>query len=223
MGAFRGGTRPCLQRQRTVKHCRSWVATGMSLSRRTHAPAGGGSRSLGVPGGRSEFGRRKKVPLAPGCSSLDWIRLKNDKGRELAGVEGPMQAYSEAQVAQHNTQEDAWMAVHGKVYNITPYLRFHPGGLTELMRGAGMDATHLYNEYHKWVSADAFLDKCQVGFLAKGVGAVFDGAISPNEYRELEVIEVAEVSHNCRLVRFSLGADDATLPTNHVAQHVRLR
>lgn len=49
--------------------------------------------------------------------------------------------------SQHNTPEDAWSAFNGKVYNITEYLRFHPGGEKELMRCAGRDGTKLFSEY----------------------------------------------------------------------------
>ena len=34
----------------------------------------------------------------------------------------------------------------GRVYNITPYMDYHPGGETELMRCAGIDGTLLFNE-----------------------------------------------------------------------------
>jgi len=34
----------------------------------------------------------------------------------------------------------------GKVYNVSSYLDFHPGGVEELMRGAGKDATGLFDE-----------------------------------------------------------------------------
>ena len=47
----------------------------------------------------------------------------------------------------HNTKEDAWSAFQGKVYNITPYLLFHPGGEKELMRVAGRDGTKLFSEF----------------------------------------------------------------------------
>jgi len=57
------------------------------------------------------------------------------------------------------------MAVRGKVYNITPYLHFHPGGIDELMRAAGADGTKLFNEVHQWVNYESMLQKCQVGFL----------------------------------------------------------
>ena len=53
-----------------------------------------------------------------------------------------------------------------QVYNVTPYLSFHPGGLDWIMKGAGVDATSLFNKYHAWVNADFMLDKCVVGYLA---------------------------------------------------------
>lgn len=48
---------------------------------------------------------------------------------------------------QHNKREDAWSAFQGKVYNMTPYLSYHPGGEKELMRVAGRDGTKLFGEY----------------------------------------------------------------------------
>lgn len=47
---------------------------------------------------------------------------------------------------EHNTRADAWTAINGKVYNITPYLPFHPGGEKELMRVAGRDGSKLFGE-----------------------------------------------------------------------------
>jgi cytochrome b involved in lipid metabolism len=37
------------------------------------------------------------------------------------------------------------MAVNGKVYNVTAYLPFHPGGEKEMMRGVGRDGTKLFS------------------------------------------------------------------------------
>jgi cytochrome b involved in lipid metabolism len=36
----------------------------------------------------------------------------------------------------------------GKVYNITPYLEYHPGGIPEIMKGAGKDGTSLFDEVY---------------------------------------------------------------------------
>ena len=45
------------------------------------------------------------------------------------------------------------------------YMDYHPGGLDELMRGAGIDATNLFNEVHRWVNYESMLKACLVGKL----------------------------------------------------------
>ena len=56
-----------------------------------------------------------------------------------------------SQLAEHSTLEDCWMALAGKVYNISPYMDFHPGGADELMRAAGADGTQMFNDVrHLW-------------------------------------------------------------------------
>lgn len=85
----------------------------------------------------------------------------------------------------HNKRDDAWSAFSGKVYNITAYLSYHPGGEKELMRVAGRDGTKLFGESgstnpspitthlhtaltHSWVNIDYMLEGCLVGFLVSG-------------------------------------------------------
>lgn len=69
------------------------------------------------------------------------------------------------ELRKHNKETDAWIALRGKVYNVTPYLGFHPGGVDELMRAAGKDGTSLFDEIHKWVNAESMLEKCFIGKL----------------------------------------------------------
>ncbi|KAJ9095674.1 hypothetical protein QFC21_005546 [Naganishia friedmannii] len=100
--------------------------------------------------------KRQKVALAPGCSPLDWARVKSSGDPMLrAGHMMPIRVTVDelkktyrSSSAQHNTTTDAWSAFNGKVYNITPYLRFHPGGEKELMRCAGRDGTKLFMLTH---------------------------------------------------------------------------
>lgn len=40
--------------------------------------------------------------------------------------------------------QEVWSVFNGKVYNITHYLPYHPGGEKELMRVAGRDGTRLF-------------------------------------------------------------------------------
>ncbi|KAK9719599.1 hypothetical protein K7432_004703 [Basidiobolus ranarum] len=107
--------------------------------------------------------RRVKVALEPGHSPLDWAKLKNS-GADLRGVSS-IGKYTLEDIKQHKSDTDAWCAIQGKVYNITAYINFHPGGKKELMRAAGRDATKLFMNVHSWVSTDTLLDQCFVGFL----------------------------------------------------------
>lgn len=61
--------------------------------------------------------------------------------------------------------KDAWSAYQGKVYNISPYLPYHPGGEGELRRAAGKDGTKLFMEVHPWVNWENMLGECMVGIL----------------------------------------------------------
>ncbi|KAL0084941.1 cytochrome b5-like heme/steroid binding domain-containing protein [Phycomyces blakesleeanus] len=109
---------------------------------------------------------RQKVRLEPGHSPLDWARLKSS-GKDLRGV-SQLSRYTLDDIKRHNTLADAWTAIQGKVYNITPYLKFHPGGVKDLMRIAGKDGTRLFMLTHSWVNTDFMLDACMVGFLVPG-------------------------------------------------------
>lgn len=90
-------------------------------------------------------------------------------GEDLTGLKGKIIQVSHQELAKHNKLDDCWMAVRAKVYNVTRYLEYHPGGAEQLMRGAGKDATSLFDEYHAWVNIDQLLSKCYIGPLRNTV------------------------------------------------------
>jgi cytochrome b involved in lipid metabolism len=53
-----------------------------------------------------------------------------------------------SELKQHRKRDDCWSAFNGKVYNITSYLPYHPGGEKELLRVAGRDGTQLFSTFH---------------------------------------------------------------------------
>ncbi|KAJ3140063.1 hypothetical protein HK100_010806 [Physocladia obscura] len=135
-----------------------------------------------IVGGRTAVGTaRKKVPLAPGHSAmdryktwicLDWGRLKAS-GVDIRGGVTAFKRYTPSEVASHKSKDDLWIAIQGKIYCCTYYLAYHPGGVGQLMRGAGKDATDLFFKVHpveknlfEWVNLDYILgDACLVGYL----------------------------------------------------------
>jgi len=108
---------------------------------------------------------KRPVRLSPGFSQLDWARLAQSSS-SIGGSSSGTKQFSWPEIKEHNNVgHDFWIVVHGKVYNLTKYLPYHPGGVAILARFAGDDATTAFDEYHPWVSL-SMIDKCQIGVLA---------------------------------------------------------
>ncbi|KAL9579953.1 MAG: hypothetical protein Q9212_004790 [Teloschistes hypoglaucus] len=115
----------------------------------------------------------KKVILEPGHSPLDWANLTHNPPSTtyLRGDDVPpsLIRVPPSLLRYHNGRKgkNAWSVWQGKVYNLTPYLKFHPGGVDELMKGAGRDkdGERLFLEVHPWVNWEGLLGECMVGIL----------------------------------------------------------
>ena len=111
----------------------------------------------------------RKVILTPGHSPLDWAALSQNPSSNLRGANLPpnLIRVTPSMLKKQNGRKgkDAWSAYRGKVYNITPYLPFHPGGENELMKGAGRDGTTSFVDVHPWVNWEGMLGECMIGIL----------------------------------------------------------
>jgi hypothetical protein len=73
-------------------------------------------------------------------------------------------------LARHDTEEDCWMAIHGRVYDFTGYLPDHPTPIRVLIPYCGTDASEGWDT--KGVSrphspaAHAMLPDYEIGVLA---------------------------------------------------------
>lgn len=123
---------------------------------------------------------RKKVLLTPGHSPLDWASLTKNPSANLRGLppSTPYLRVPPSLLKQYNgrriknadggyTTREAWTSLSGKVYNITPYLPYHPGGEPELLKSAGRDGTKLFGEVHPWVNWEGMLAECLIGFMVE--------------------------------------------------------
>ncbi|KAF3909507.1 hypothetical protein AA313_de0204006 [Arthrobotrys entomopaga] len=106
---------------------------------------------------------RQKVILTPGHSPLDWANHQ----KTLPFV--ALRRITPSELATHGARKNAtktyWTVLEGRVYDMTPYLPYHPGGEKELLRVAGKDGTKLFNLTHSWVNWDNMLRGCEVGIL----------------------------------------------------------
>ncbi|XP_039708791.1 cytochrome b5 reductase 4 isoform X3 [Pteropus medius] len=125
------------------------------------------SQSFPAPSSQQRVasGGRSKVPLKQGRSLMDWIRLTKS-GKDLTGLKGRLIEVTEEELKKHNKKDDCWICIRGFVYNVSPYMEYHPGGEDELMRAAGSDGTDLFDQVHRWVNYESMLKECLVGRMA---------------------------------------------------------
>jgi cytochrome b involved in lipid metabolism len=86
------------------------------------------------------------------------------------GIANTEATYTLADVAIHNTQADCWTLVFDKVYNITTYIKNHPGGASSISKICGKDGTSIFDHKHGGFSSQALiLSTYKIGVLAKPV------------------------------------------------------
>ncbi|KAI8443525.1 cytochrome b5-like heme/steroid binding domain-containing protein [Phakopsora pachyrhizi] len=104
--------------------------------------------------------RSSRVRLLPGFSQLDWAKLKSlGENLRVKGVTG-LRRITRSELKEHRSLKDGevWSLFNGKVYNLTSYLDFHPGGRKELMRVGGKDGTELFMKTNAWISVESMMD-----------------------------------------------------------------
>ena len=148
------------------------------------ASAGTQSKSAAADGGD---GAPKKIQLAPGFSQMSWMRLAKTHP-DIAGLNGASRKrkISMEEVKTHRTEEDGWTVLRGKVYHLSPYLDFHPGGRKILKKALGEDCTALFDKFHRWVNGEFMLERCKVGVLDTHVGGSDDDDEEEEEEDEEE-------------------------------------
>ncbi|KAL3138422.1 hypothetical protein ABBQ32_006216 [Trebouxia sp. C0010 RCD-2024] len=68
----------------------------------------------------------------------------------------------------HNKEEDCWLVISGKVYDVTEFLDEHPGGFDIVLAATGKDATEDFEEIGHSNAAREMLDKYYVGEFQGG-------------------------------------------------------
>ncbi len=73
-----------------------------------------------------------------------------------------------SEVTRHNTKNDCWVIIHGKVYDVSDFLPEHPGGQKIILRFAGKDATKKFEPIHPGDTLEKYLPKEKfIGVLEK--------------------------------------------------------
>ncbi|KAJ4916612.1 Cytochrome b5 isoform A [Raphanus sativus] len=73
--------------------------------------------------------------------------------------------YSMEEVAAHNKQDDCWIVIDGKVYDVTSYMDEHPGGDDVLLAVTGKDATDEFEDAGHSKTARELMEEYFIGEL----------------------------------------------------------
>lgn len=146
--------------------------------------------------------------------------------------------YSMSEVEKHNSADSAWIVVHGNIYDCTPFLKDHPGGVDSILINAGTDCTEEFDAIHS-DKAKKLLENYRVGELITAteyyasssseylppndsvlppttlktrqtapLGSRSTVALVPREKIPCKLVEKISISHDVRKFRFALPSED---------------
>lgn len=109
------------------------------------------------------------APAAPAGQARPAQADASPAAAPVAAAEPKKQAgeYSLDDVAKHNTENDCWVVVNGRVLDVTTFLPDHPGGKKSILLYAGRDASEEFNMLHKPEVVDKYAPSAVIGTLKK--------------------------------------------------------
>lgn len=95
--------------------------------------------------------------------------------------------YEWSEIERHAADDDAWVVVDDRVYDVTQFADEHPGGREILLREKGTDATEAFREvsFHDSSRAKGLLHDQLIGVVKGGTASV-DDAGPPVEATEAD-------------------------------------
>jgi len=112
--------------------------------------------SWGQQDGNAAANQLSQPTTAPAPSS-------KPEEKKAAPVE--MKEYTLNEVAKHNTEQDCWVVINGRVLNATSFLPDHPGGKRSILLYAGKDASEEFNMLHEKNVIDKYAPHIVIGTL----------------------------------------------------------
>lgn len=80
-------------------------------------------------------------------------------------VDSSVEYYTLEDIRTHNLNNDTWLIIHDKVYDITSFLEEHPGGEEVLLEQAGSDASESFEDVGHSTDAREMLQHYYIGEL----------------------------------------------------------
>merc|ERR1719482_2509882 len=75
-----------------------------------------------------------------------------------------------AEVAKHTSETDCWVVLHGRVLDVSKFLKEHPGGVLAIMTFAGKDASEEFDMIHPPDVIEKYAPSAVIGMVGAGGG-----------------------------------------------------
>ncbi|KAL0480060.1 nitrate reductase [Acrasis kona] len=131
-------------------------------------------------------------------TSLPWGAMARARYGEIFSLE---------EVKKHNTIDDCWIILDNEVYDVTPYLKEHPGGPEPILLVGGTEASRVFYNIHGKDAHD-MKERFLIGALAEECIAVKSSekysnvAFKATEWIDCELVDRKDISHDTRQFTF---------------------
>lgn len=182
-------------------------------------------------------------PCEPGTGDGGWMKPSTEN--QLATVKqsagSPQKQFTREEIEKHDTENDCWIVVDGKVYDATSVLKWHPGGKAAISGHAGKVHQQTSDEFASIHDDFAYqkLKECAIGVvtekamqyikanaeanakeMAKTAGGD-DLRLQTHRWIPAKLLKRTELSKDTRAYEFELPNDDGILGLG-TCQHVQV-
>lgn len=72
-----------------------------------------------------------------------------------------------SELKKHKSTKSAWTSLKGVVYDVTKYVKLHPGGVDKILKCCGKEGDLLFQIYHSKLDGEYMLRNYKIGYLIK--------------------------------------------------------
>ncbi|KAF2089605.1 hypothetical protein K490DRAFT_37273 [Saccharata proteae CBS 121410] len=183
-------------------------------------------------------------PCEPGTGDGGWMKpsVENQIASAKQDAGAPQKQFTREEIEKHDTEDDCWIVVDGKVYDATSVLSWHPGGKSAITGHAGKVHHETSDEFASIHDGYAYqkLKECILGVVTdKAMNFIKVNAkkaaqekansqssqdqltLQKHRWVPVKLIDRKNISKDTRTYTFSLPDDRAVLGLG-TCQHVQI-
>lgn len=116
------------------------------------------------------------------------------------------QYYSLDEVKKHNSNGDYWVVINGGVYDLSRWIRYHPGGELPIRYMAGHDCTDVFKAFHLPSVTEKKLPAFKIGEVKDECKTLISNPTLDQDFRKVREELALCLDTDCKLIfcRFAI-------------------